>query len=99
MIQEILKFKKIQRELPLDLAKSKYKASFIIQEMGLSRATYYRKLKTSTFTADEMLLLLKITQPEEYYRWKFEKQIDNAEQEISEGKTVEAFETLAELTK
>ena len=78
MIREILEYKKIGESLAERIAKSEYKKEYIVKQSGNSSATFYRKLKNNLFTPDELLKLAKILVPEEYYRYQFEKELEEA---------------------
>lgn len=88
MIQTILNFKKLQRDLPKRIAESKYKTTHFIDELGLSTATYYRKASSGKFTADEMMKIVELVEPKEYYKWQYEQEIKEAQQEFMDGKGV-----------
>ena len=65
MIQEILTYKKIMMNIDDIMNKSPFKKNYIIEKVGIPGPTFYRKLKTQTFTADEMLSIAKVLSPEE----------------------------------
>ncbi|MHC0444924.1 hypothetical protein ACWA1F_05910 [Flavobacterium sp. 3-218] len=88
MIQEILAFKKVASQLDELINNSPFKKKYIIEQVGLSGPTYYRKLQNQSFTADEMLAIAKIISPEEYYKMELLAEIEEARENIKEGKTI-----------
>ena len=61
MIQEILIYKKVVNEIYELIDKSACKKNCVIEEFGISGSTFYRKLKTKTFTLDEIPEIAKIS--------------------------------------
>lgn len=86
MIQEIINYKKLVGGIDELMNKSPFKKNYIIEKIGMPNPTFYRKLKTSTFTPDEMLEIAKILNPEEYYLMELKESIKNAKQNFKEGK-------------
>jgi hypothetical protein len=76
MIQEILAYKKIVDGIKDLLDKSPLKKHFIIEKVGVSSPTFYRKLKTKTFTPDELLSIAKLLFPEENARLKLKEELE-----------------------
>ncbi len=85
MIKTIIEFKKLQEELPKKITESKYKTSHFVKELGLTSATYYRKVSSNNFTTDEMLKIAELVDPKAFYKWKFEQEIKQAEAQIASG--------------
>lgn len=88
MIAEIIAFKKIAEELDELITNSPFKKNYIIEQVGLSVPTFYRKLKTKTFTADEMMSIAKIISPEEYYRMELMSELEEARNDYKNGETI-----------
>ncbi|AWK06075.1 hypothetical protein HYN56_18320 [Flavobacterium crocinum] len=88
MLQEIIAYKKVATQLDELIDKSPYKKKYIIEQLGLSSPTYYRKLQTQSFTIGEMLVIAKILDPVEYNKWELLEEIEQAKEEIRTGKTI-----------
>jgi len=86
MIQEILTYKKIMLNIDDIMNKSPYKKNYIIEKVGISGPTFYRKLKTQTFTADEMLSIAKVLSPEESYIMELKEELAEADLDYIEGR-------------
>ncbi|MDQ8014475.1 MAG: hypothetical protein REI96_18650 [Flavobacterium nitrogenifigens] len=88
MLQEIIAYRKVATQLDELIDKSPYKKKYIIEQLGLSSPTYYRKLQSQTFTISEMLAIAKILDPIEYNKWELLEEIEQAKVEIKNGKTI-----------
>jgi hypothetical protein len=86
MIQEILTYKKIVNSIDDLMNKSPYKKNYIIEQIGIPGPTFYRKLKSLTFSPDEMLLIAKILNPEEFFMLELKSEIEEARMNYQEGK-------------
>lgn len=99
MIQEIIEYKKIVNDIEDLMNKSPFKKSYIIEQVGIPSPTFYRKLKTQTFSADEMLSIAKILSPEENFKLELKADIEQAKREYEEGNFITHEEMLLELKK
>ncbi|MCD9573742.1 hypothetical protein [Flavobacterium soyae] len=97
MIQEIIAYKNIVDNIESLMDKSPYKKNYIIEKVGISSPTFYRKLKTQSFTPDEVLSIAKILSPEENFRLQLKAEIENAKREYEEGNFMTHEEMLLEL--
>lgn len=85
MIEIVENYEKYIESLPELINKSYYKAEFFMQKLGLKHATYYRKLKSKTFTHQEVKLITKLLFPEEILIEELKK----GEEDIRAGKTID----------
>lgn len=99
MIAEIITYKNIVNNLETLMNDSPYKKNYIIEKVGIPSPTFYRKLKTQTFTPDEMLSIAKILSPEENFKMELKADIELAKQEYKEGKFFTHEEMLLEFKK
>lgn len=99
MIQEIIEYKKIVNDIEDLMNKSPFKKSYIIEQVGIPSPTFYRKLKTQTFSADEMLSIAKILSPEENFKLELKADIEQAKREYEKGNFITHEEMLLELKK
>ncbi|MTH15254.1 hypothetical protein [Flavobacterium sp. LC2016-01] len=97
MIQEIIAYKKIVNGIEDLMNKSPFKKSYIIEQIGIPSPTFYRKLKTQTFSADEMLSIAKILSPEENFRLELKADIEQGKLDLKNGDFITHEEMLAEL--
>jgi len=97
MIQEIIAYKNIVDNIEDLMNKSPFKKSYIIEQIGIPSPTFYRKLKTQTFSADEMLSIAKILSPEENFRLELKEEIEQGKRDLENGDFITHEEMLAEL--
>ncbi|MEN2414354.1 hypothetical protein [Flavobacterium mesophilum] len=97
MIQEIIAYKNIVNDIEDLMAKSPFKKNYIIEQVGIPSPTFYRKLKTQTFTPDEMLSIAKILSPEESFMLELKADIEQGKLDIKNGDFITHEEMLAKL--
>ncbi|MBB4800648.1 uncharacterized protein (DUF2384 family) [Flavobacterium nitrogenifigens] len=97
MIQEIIAYKNIVENIESLIDKSTYKRNYIIEKVGISSPTFYRKLKTHSFTPDEMLSIAKILSPEENFKIQLKADIAQGKLDYINGDYITHEEMLAEL--
>lgn len=88
MIQAILNYQEMLNEIPTLFNKSHFKKGFIIEQIGMTTPTFYRKLNGKNFTPDELMKLARILVPEEYYQYELEQELSKGLEEIKQGKTI-----------
>jgi len=99
MIQEVIAYKNILDNIEILINGSSFKKNYIIKQIGIPSPTFYRKLKTQTFTPDEVLSIAKILSPEENFMIELRADIEQAKQEYKEGNFITHEEMLLELQR
>jgi hypothetical protein len=84
MIEIVENYENYINNLPELINKSYYKAEFFMQKLGLKHATYYRKLKSNSFTHQEVRLITTLLFPEEMLI----QQLQKGEEDIKAGRTI-----------
>ncbi|MCV9927648.1 hypothetical protein OIU83_08305 [Flavobacterium sp. LS1R49] len=84
MIEIVENYENYINNLPDLIGKSYYKAEFFMQKLGLKHATYYRKLKSKSFTNQEVKLLTTLLFPQEILMLELQK----SEEDIKAGRTI-----------
>lgn len=97
MIQEIITYKNIVSNIEELMNKSPFKKNYIIEQVGIPSPTFYRKLKTQTFTPDEMLSIAKVLSPEEVYIMELKSELAESEMDYKEGRIYKHEDVLREL--
>lgn len=97
MIQEILAYKNIVDNIEDLMAKSPFKKNYIIEQVGIPSPTFYRKLKSQSFTLDEVLSIAKILSPEENFMLELKADIEQGRRDYKNGDYITHEEMLAEL--
>lgn len=85
MIEIVQNYENYICSLPELISKSYYKAEFFMQKLGLKHATYYRKLKSNSFTHQEVKLITTLLFPEEILMQELKK----SEEDIKAGRTID----------
>lgn len=85
MIEIVQNYENYIDSLPNLIGKSYYKAEFFMQKLGLKHATYYRKLKSKSFTHQEVKLITTLLFPEEI----FIQELQKSEEDIKAGRTID----------
>ncbi|MFH6602812.1 hypothetical protein ACEZ3G_04940 [Maribacter algicola] len=65
MLDIVYGYQSLLDNIDIYIEGSKFKKEYLIEELGVSRATFYNKVKKKNFTIDEMVILSKILFPEE----------------------------------
>ena len=97
MIREIITYKNIVCNLEDLMNNSPFKKNYIIEKVGIPSPTFYRKLKTQTFTPDEMLSIAKVLSPEENFRLELKAEIEQGKLDFENGDYITHEEMLEEL--
>lgn len=82
MIQEILKYKETLNNLSKEIEESPIKTKYIFETLQMTSPTFYRKLKSNSFTPDELLQIARIIKPDEYLDYM----IKQSQQDYKEGR-------------
>ncbi|WP_018674533.1 hypothetical protein [Riemerella columbina] len=93
MIQEVIAYKNVLDGIEGLLDKSPFKKTYIIEQVGIPAPTFYRKLKSLTFTPDEVLKILTLLKPQEALLYEIEK----AEADYKNGRVQEHREYMKDL--
>lgn len=97
MIQEVIAYKNIVDNIEDLMDKSPFKKNYIIEKIGIPSPTFYRKLKTQSFTPDEMLSIAKILSPEENFMLELKADIAQGKLDFENGDFITHEEMLEEL--
>ena len=95
MIQQILDYKNVLEEIEGMINASPYKKGYIIDKVGIPAPTFYRKLKTLSFTPDEVLSIAKLLNPREAILMEMKQ----SEIEIDNGNYIEHADLSNQLRK
>lgn len=85
MIEIVENYENYINSLPDLIGKSYYKAEFFMQKLGLKHATYYRKLRSRSFTHQEVKLITTLLFPEELLIQELQK----SEEDIRAGRIID----------
>ena len=60
MLDIVYKYQGLLENIDSYIDDSKFKKEYLIERLGVSRATFYNKVKKKNFTVDEMVILSNI---------------------------------------
>lgn len=86
MYQIIEEYRDFTIEIKKLINKSQYKIGYFINELEMSRPTFYRKLKKNTFSVDEVEKIAKILFPKEAYLTEIKASIKRGREDVKNGK-------------
>jgi len=95
MIEVVSNYVIFLRELKDYIAKSPYKTSFIYETLKMNKVSFYRKLRTQSFTPIEVLNISKILFPAEAILLELDK--SNKDKEV--GRIIAHSEAMSLLRK
>lgn len=81
------------------IEESKFKKKFLIEQLGVSRATFYNKVKNKNFTIDEMVVLSTILFPEEAKAFEIKEALRESRKDSKAGMTRKHEAVMADVHK
>ncbi|QCX01340.1 hypothetical protein FGM00_14930 [Aggregatimonas sangjinii] len=78
---------------------SKFKKEYLIEQLGISRATFYNKVKKKSFTIDEMVILSNILFPEEAKAFEIKEALRTSREDSKNGRTKAHMEVMHDVRK
>lgn len=66
---------------------SKFKKEYLIEQLGVSRATFYNKVKKRNFTIEEMVILSHLLFPEEAKAFEIKEALRASREDSKNGRT------------
>ena len=95
MYPEVSNYRKFVASLPSRIKESSFKPSKLIEKTGISKATFYKKLKTNSFSIDEVEKISKVL----FVEALIDAGIRKGEQDIAAGRVYEGKAALEKLRK
>ena len=96
MLDIIYNYQNLLKNLGALIEESRFKKEYLINELGLSRATFYNKLKKRRFTISEMLKLSAILFPEEAVAFEIKQALERSRADSSAGRIREHADVIKE---
>nr|WP_299073020.1 hypothetical protein [uncultured Allomuricauda sp.] len=78
---------------------SKFKKEYLIERLGVSRATFYNKVKKKNFTIDEMVILSNILFPEEAKAFEIKEALRASREDSKNGRTRDHKDVMEDVRK
>ena len=99
MLDVVLDYKNLLENLSTYIEESKFKKEHIIKELGVSRATFYNKLKKRSFSVSEMVKLSTLLFPEDAKALEIKKALERSREDSAAGRVLEHKSVMADARK
>lgn len=86
MLDIVYRYQNLLANIGSYIDNSKFKKDYLIEQLGVSRATFYNKIKKKNFTIDEMVILSKILFPEEAKAFEIREALRESREDSKNGK-------------
>ena len=93
MLDIVIGYQSLLDNIDTYIEDSKFKKEYLIKELGVSRATFYNKVKKKNFTIDEMVILSTILFPEEAKAFEIKEAL-RASREDSKARRTRSHESV-----
>lgn len=99
MLDIVYKYQSLLENIDDYIEDSKYKKEYLIEQLGVSRATFYNKVKKKNFTIEEMVVLSTILFPEEAKAFEIKEALRESREDSKEGRTRGHREVMSDVRK
>lgn len=99
MLDIVLNYKNLLENLNTYIEESKFKKEHIIKELGVSRATFYNKLKKHSFSVSEMVKLSALLFPEDVKAMEIKQALERSREDSAAGRVLEHKSVIADARK
>lgn len=99
MLDIVLNYKNLLENVNRYIEESKFKKEFIIDELGISRATFYNKLKKQSFSVSEMIKLSSLLFPEDVKAIEIKEALERSRNDSEAGRVWEHNAVIANARK
>ncbi|WP_149304101.1 hypothetical protein [Pareuzebyella sediminis] len=97
MLDIVSKYRNLLANIGAYIEDSKFKKEYLIERLGISRATFYNKVKKKSFTTDEMVVLSPILFPEEAKAFEIKEALRACREDSKAGKTRSHKDVMADV--
>lgn len=99
MLDIVYKYQGFLENIDSYIDDSKFKKEYLIEELGVSRATFYNKVKKKSFTIDEMVILSNILFPEEAKAFEIKEALKASREDSKNGRTRDHKDVMEDVRK
>jgi len=99
MLDVVLQYQSLMDNLNNLIESSNYKKEHFIKVLGVSRGTFYNKLKKKSFTTQEMEKLTRILFPEKAKALEIKTALEESLNDSAEGRVKEHYLVMEETKK
>jgi predicted XRE-type DNA-binding protein len=87
MLDMICGYRDLLENIEIYIDQSKFKKEYLINELGVSKATFYNKLKKKRFSISEMLKLSTILFAEDAKAFEIKQALERSKKDSLAGRT------------
>lgn len=87
MLDIIVGYQNLLKNIDSYIEDSKFKKEYLIEQLGVSRATFYNKIKKKNFSIEEMVILSPLLFPEEAKTFEITEAIKASREDSKAGRT------------
>lgn len=99
MLDTVLEYQNLLENIDAHITESSFKKDYFIKELGVSRATFYNKLKNKSFTVNEMLKISALLFPEEFKAFEVREGLRRSRADSYNGRIVDHNEVMTRARK
>jgi len=99
MITLVKDYNNYLRNIPRLISETHYKSEYFVNLLKLKAPTYYRKLKSNSFTTEEVSLITKALYPKEAYLEEIKADLEEAKEDVKKGRVVPHKDVMEALRK
>jgi hypothetical protein len=99
MLEIVYGYQNLLKEIDAHIDDSKFKKEYLIEQLGISRATFYNKVKKKNFTIDEMVILGNILFPEEAKAFEIREALRASREDSKNGRTKDHKDVMEDVRK
>jgi hypothetical protein len=99
MLDIIYGYQRLLDTIDTYIENSKFKKEYLIEQLGVSRATFYNKVKKKNFTIDEMVLLSTLLFPEEAKAFEIKEALRASQEDSKAGRKKNHKDVMSDVRK
>ena len=99
MLDIVYKYQGLLENIDIYIDDSKFKKDYLIEQLGVSRATFYNKVKKKNFTIDEMVILGNLLFPKEAKAFEIKEALRASREDSKEGRTRNHNDVMGDVRK
>lgn len=99
MLDVVYGYQNLLQNIDSYIEDSKYKKEYLIEQLGVSRATFYNKLKKKNFSIDEMVTLSTLLFPAEAKAFEIKEALRASRRDSKAGNITNHKEVMAAARK
>lgn len=99
MLDIIYKYQGLIENIDRYIDDSKFKKEYLIEQLRISRATFYNKMKKKNFTIDEMVILSALLFPEEAKAFEIKEALRASREDSKNGRTRNHKDVMGDVRK